>query len=105
MLGALQGEPEGKGAVDYENRGHEQENVKSNQVIPTDALRSPRAMMVVSLNADIAVLAVDSSTGYVVTTFSAKTTSLNAYIVLPIFAFFSSAIGRAMPGSLNATNR
>jgi hypothetical protein len=51
----LRCESKGKGAVDYEDRGHEQKEIELDKVLLSDALGGPGTVMVIPLDAHIAV--------------------------------------------------
>jgi hypothetical protein len=63
----------GKRAIDHKYRREEDEQVKSDKIVFANTFRSPRTVMVVSLDADIAVYAMEGTTGHVKSTLSAET--------------------------------
>lgn len=56
--GSIDGESKGECAVDNEDGSWEQKHIESDEVVPANALRSPRTMMIVPNDAHVAVIAV-----------------------------------------------
>lgn len=57
--------PNSKRTVHYKDGSHEQKEVEPIEIVPPDALGSPRAVVVIPFNADVTVAAVESLPWYV----------------------------------------
>lgn len=67
------GKPEGEGGVDYEDGRVEEEDVEGDQIFLPDALGGPRAVVVISDDADIAIDTVEGLQRYVESALPAET--------------------------------